>query len=293
MARRPGPSVRSRRLTMVLAKLRTAAGLSRADLAKAVSMSASKIGRIENLESGIYRDDIERLLDFYEISGPRRVELLDLARHTEERGWLRMQSDDTLPEDWQTWTDLESEASAIFNYQPLMIPGLLQTPEYARAIIQSTNSNLSEVEIDRFVNSRMMRQARLSHARAVNLHAMIEESVLMRPCGDADAQIRQLRHLVDSATRPNIVIQVLPIEAGLHSALNGSFIILEYKDKTKLVHLEGKSSNLFLDEDEQIQGYVQTWSELQELACDSEKSVKLISVIARAATQKNVKTSYP
>jgi hypothetical protein len=114
----------------------------------------------------------------------------------------------------------------------------------------------------------------------VKLHAMIEESVLRRPCGDADAQVRQLRHLVDSATRPNIVIQVLPIEAGLHSALNGSFIILEYKDKTKLVHLEGKVSNLFLDEDEQIQAYTQTWAELQELACDTEKSIELISAIA-------------
>jgi transcriptional regulator with XRE-family HTH domain len=265
---------------MVLAKLRTAAGLSRADLAKAVAMSASKIGRIENLESGIYRDDIERLLDFYEISSPRRVELLDLARHTEERGWLWMRGGQGLSEDWQTWIDLEAEASKIFNYQPLMIPGLLQTPDYARAIIQATGLNLSEVEVDASVSSRMARQTRLNQTSPMKLHALIEESVLMRPCGDADAWMRQLRHLIDSATRPNIAIQVLPIDSGLHSALNGSFVILEYKDKTKLVHLEGKVSNLFLDEDEQIQAYAQTWAELQELACDAEKSVKLISAIA-------------
>jgi len=281
MARRAGqPTARSRRLAMLLRKLRIAAELSNSEVAKATGMSSSTISRVEAAESGIYLDNLEKLLDLYQVSGPRRVQLLDIARHAEERGWLRMYSDDTLPEDWQAWTDFEADASAIFNYQPLIIPGLLQTPEYARAIIQGTNSNLSEAEIDRFVNSRMMRQARLSHPHPVKLHAMIEGSVFARHFGDSAAWVRQLRHLADSAARPNILVQVVSAEAGLHSALNGSFVILEYKDKTKLVHIEGKVSNLFLDEDEQIQAYEQTWAELQKRACNPEESVKLILDIA-------------
>src|SRR5262249_45069203 len=161
--RRPGPSVRSRRLVMLLSKLRVERGLNRGDLAKAVGMSPSKITRIESMESGIYNDDLLRLLDFYHISGSRRVELLDLSRHAEERAWLSSAQDTNLPEDWQAWVDLEAEASAIFSYQLLVIPGLLQTAEYARAIIQTTGVNPSPSDVDKLVTTRMTRQTRLDH----------------------------------------------------------------------------------------------------------------------------------
>lgn len=274
MARRAGqPTARSRRLAMLLRKLRIAAGLSNAEVVKATGMSSSTISRIEAAESGIYLDNLEKLLDLYQVSGPRRVQIFDIARHAEQRGWL------------QTWTDLEADAIAVLNYEPLLIPGLLQTPEYARAIIRSTTSNLSDAEIDKLVTSRMARQALLSRTYPFKLHAMIEESALRRPFGNADAWMRQLRHLIDSATHPNILIQVVPTDAGLHAALNGSFVILDYGDDTMLVHLEGKTTNLFLDDDEQIEVYTQTWAELENLACDSEKSVNLVSAITRTGAQ--------
>lgn len=286
MARRAGqPTARSRRLAMLLRKLRIAAGLSNAEVVKATGMSSSTISRIETAESGIYLDNLEKLLDLYQVSGPRRVQIFDIARHAEQRGWLQTHSDATLPGDSQTWTDLEADAIAVLNYEPLLIPGLLQTPEYARAIIRSTTSNLSGAEIDKLVTSRMARQALLSRTHPFKLHAMIEESALRRPFGNADAWMRQLRHLIDSAAHPNILIQVVPTDAGLHAALNGSFVILDYGDDTMLVHLEGKTTNLFLDDDEQIEVYTQTWAELENLACDSEKSVNLISAITRTGAQ--------
>jgi transcriptional regulator with XRE-family HTH domain len=287
MARQPGPSVRSRRLVMMLTKLRIEHGLKQADLAKAVGMSPSKITRIESVESGIYHDDLLRLLDFYQIDGSRRAELLDLARHAEERGWLRIAQDANLPEDWQAWVDLEAEASMIFSYQPLAIPGLLQTAEYARAIIQATSANTSDIEVDNLVTARIARQARLGHARPATLHTIVEENVLTRPLGDADAWARQLRHLADSATHPNITLQVLPTQTGLHPALNGSFVILQYDDNTRLVLEEGKISSLFLDEDEQIEVYAQTWTEICALAYNVEKSIDFISVIAAQLDRKH------
>lgn len=287
MARQAGPSARSRRLTMVLTQLRVAAGLTRADLAKAVGMSPSKITRIESMESGIYEKDLIRLLDFYQVIGERRGEILELVRHAQERGWLRTYSNDAFPEVWQAWIDFEAEATGIFNYEPSMIPGLLQTPEYAKAIIQATTSGLSDSDVDRLVASRMSRQVRLSHAHPLKVHVIIEESVLMRPFGDGHARVRQLLHLASFATHPNVQIQILPIEAGLHRALYGPFAILEFGDNTKLIHLEAATSGTFLDEEDQINAYRQAWDKLRELAYNAEKSTKLISVIAAQAHEKN------
>src|SRR5688500_14218517 len=121
MPRRSEASVRSRRLAITLRKLRRATGLTGADVAKAVEMSPSKISRVESAESGIYPDDIEKLLDFYGVGKKQRVHLLDLARHSEQRGLLRV-NNAHFPEDWQTWADFEEEANALLFYEPMMIP---------------------------------------------------------------------------------------------------------------------------------------------------------------------------
>jgi Domain of unknown function (DUF5753) len=198
-----------------------------------------------------------------------------------------MHGDATLPEDWQTWTEFEAGATGIFNYETLLIPGLLQTPEYARAIIRSTTSGLPDAEVDKLTTSRVARQALFNRAHPLKLHAIIEESALSRPVGGADAWIRQLQHLISCASHPNILIQVAPTNAGSHSGLNGPFVILDYGDDTKLIHLENKTVNLFLDQEREIEEYMQTWTQLQELAHNAAESVKLISVIATQADRKN------
>lgn len=142
---------------MTLRKLRVAAGLSSAEVAKAIGKSPSKISRVETAENGIYLDDIEKLLDLYRITDSRRVKILDIVHHAEERGWLLMHGDDTFPEDWQTWTDLESDATAILNYEPLAIPGLLQTPDYARAVIRIADRDLTDATVDALIASRVPR----------------------------------------------------------------------------------------------------------------------------------------
>lgn len=276
MTRRAGPSVRSRRLTSMLRKLRTAAELSTTDVAKLTGLSSSKVSRIETMDIGIYRDDLERLLDCYRVSRETRIEMLDLARHAEQRGMLRLHGSN-LPEDWQTWVDFESEASELLSYEPLMVPGLLQTSEYADAIIRATGPQLSEAEVDTLVASRMARQGLLSRSSPVTLHAVIEQGVLNRPLGESGALMRQLRHLADAATKPNVTIQVMPTSTGLHSGMNGPFVVLGYDSEPSLVLLENKVSSLFLDEAEHIEGYRQVWAELCKRALSPQDSAEFLA----------------
>lgn len=288
MAQRAGqPSVRSRAIASALRTRRMSAGLNIVDVAKATGMDASKITRVEKMNGGIYRDQFEKLLDLYKVTQSERVELLNDFRHEEQRAWLRLRSDRTLPENWQSWTEIEADATSASNYEASTIPGLLQTAEYARSVIQGAAPSLSNSEVDKLVASRMARQIRLSQANPLKLHAIIDESVLMRPFGDVDAHARQLRHLAESASRPNVVIQVLPIKTGPHPALYGSFVILEYADKTKLVHIELASLSLFLDEDNQIATYTQTWTELTRRSHDPHESIKLILATANSEAWKN------
>ncbi|MFD1149487.1 helix-turn-helix domain-containing protein [Saccharothrix hoggarensis] len=279
MARRAGTSVRSRRLAYILKKLRNATGISTDAVGEALGMSGSKISRIETSGMGIYLDDLEKLLDFYQVGRKQRVELLDLARHAEQRGLLRM-NNQNLHDDWQTWADFEDEAGSLLHYQPLVIPGLLQTPEYARTLIKATGHALSEIQVDALVASRMARQGLLTRGNPLRLHAIIEQTVLERPFGDAGAQARQIRHLVDAAERPNITLQVAPSFAAPHTGLSGPFVILEYDDDPSLVLLENKVSSLFIDEDDQIEVFEATWSTLRGLAYSAEETVEFLKGLA-------------
>ncbi|MCP2169218.1 helix-turn-helix domain-containing protein [Goodfellowiella coeruleoviolacea] len=277
MARRAGRSVRSRRLAYLLRKLRNEIGVSGDTVGAAVGMSGSKINRIENAEIGVYRDDLEKLLDYYRASAGQRAELLAIAAQADERGWSRFTSHH-LPRDWRIWLDFEEEASSLRDYQPLMIPGLLQTAEYAKAIIRGTGRGLSDSAVDALVASRMARQNLLSRTVPLTLHAIIEETALTRPFGQPGALGRQLRHLADAASRPNITLRVLPTSAGPHPGLTGSFVILGYHDdEASLVLLENRVASVFLDSADQVESYTAAWQELSELAHDPERSVELIS----------------
>lgn len=250
-----------------------------ADVAKAVEMSASKISRVESAESGIYLDDVEKLLDFYGVTKKQRAHLLDLARNAEQRGLLRV-NNAHFPEDWQTWADFEEEANALLFYEPLMIPGLLQTAEYARKIIWATGHGMDDDQIETLVSSRMARQGLLTRSNPLQLHVIIEQSALERPIGDRHAYGRQIRHIIDMAEMPNITVQAMPTEAGLHPGLNGAFVILKYDDDPSLVLLENKIASHFLDEPDQIELFEDTWGILRDVAFSVEETAAYLKGLA-------------
>ncbi|WP_190821900.1 DUF5753 domain-containing protein [Saccharopolyspora pogona] len=172
--------------------------------------------------------------------------------------------------------EVSCEATALLQYEPLMIPGLLQTPEYARAVIEATGSGLSEDEVDALVASRISRQSVLTKRQSLQLHVLVEEDALNRPFGDAGVLARQLRHLADIATRPNIILQLLPTETGLRAGLHGAFVVLEYDDEPSLVWLENQLASVFLEEDEQIEGYLASWNDMVARARTADESAELI-----------------
>src|SRR2546421_4506621 len=158
MGRRPGVPVRQRRVSTELRELRKNAGLTCADVAKALGTSITKISRMETGDRGLYVDDVAALLGLYRVPAKRREELLDLVRNGSDPNWWQLKPAD-LPNEWRDLMALEADAVSIANFEPILVPGLLQTPEYATAVLAATNGELSEPEINGLVATRMGRQA--------------------------------------------------------------------------------------------------------------------------------------
>ena len=213
MAGNPHTSIRSRQVAAQLRALREKAGLSGAEVAKRMDMSPSKISRIETGNSGLQIEDVASLLGLYQVPTASRDELLDLVRRSEERGWWTRQPG--LPQLWRSLIDFEAKATRVQNYEALVVPGLLQTAEYARAVIQGIAPTISDAELDNLVAARMARQAVLTRASAPQFFAVLDEGALRRPVGEPGVMRRQLAHLLSVAEQPHVTLRVVPLAAGL------------------------------------------------------------------------------
>jgi transcriptional regulator with XRE-family HTH domain len=224
----PGsPTVRRRRLAAELRGIRESKGKSGDTVAAALKWSPSKISRYERARTGLRPREVERLLDYYEITGPRRALLLGLAEDAAQKGWWEEHAD-SLSEDYKQFIGLEHEATSMAIWHVDVVTGLLQTEEYARHIIGS----YSRVEpvapgmIGRLVRVRMRRQQVLNRD-GLELSVVLDESVLKRRIGDDAVMYDQLQRLVKEADRPNLTLQVLPLDAQ-HSVFGESFVIFGF-----------------------------------------------------------------
>ena len=224
----PGsPTVRRRRLAAELRGIRESKGKSGDTVAAALKWSPSKISRYERARTGLRPREVERLLDYYEITGPRRELLLGLAEDAAQKGWWEEHAD-SLSEDYKQFIGLEHEATSMAIWHVDVVTGLLQTEEYARHIIGS----YSRVEpvapgmIGRLVRVRMRRQQVLNRD-GLELSVVLDESVLKRRIGDESVMYDQLQRLVKEADRPNMKLQVLPLDAQ-HSVFGESFVIFSF-----------------------------------------------------------------
>jgi transcriptional regulator with XRE-family HTH domain len=224
----PGsPTVRRRRLAAELRGIRESKGKSGDTVAAALKWSPSKISRYERARTGLRPREVERLLDYYEITGPRRALLLGLAEDAAQKGWWE-EFTVSLSEDYKQFIGLEHEATAMAIWHVDVVTGLLQTEEYARHIIGS----YSRVEpvapgmIGRLVRVRMRRQQVLDRD-GLQLSVVLDESVLKRRIGDEAVMYDQLQRLVKEADRPNLTLQILPLDAQ-HSVFGESFVIFGF-----------------------------------------------------------------
>lgn len=220
-------------------------------------------------------DDVTELLDLYKTGPEEKAALLDLVRDARQRGWWAKYSD-VLGSG--TYTGLEAEASRLRSYDCLLIPGLLQTPDYAEAIMR-VGLIKDEEEIQRRLEARRARQAVLNRDDAPVIEAVIDEAALHRLVGGASVMRDQLLRLIEANKQPSIDVRILPNSSGAHQAMTGQFVIIDFPEEedTPAVFIESAHNGLFLEESEEIESYSLIYDSARSAALDVEKSNALMT----------------
>ncbi len=274
-----GPTVLRLLLGARLRKLREAEHISLEDAGRQIRASHSKMSRLELGRVGFKDRDLMDLLALYGVTSPAEIEALRaLAKRANAQGWWHDYSD--VLEGWfEVYVGLEEAASRIRAYELQFVPGLLQTPEYARAVTLLGHVGADGAEIDRRVSLRMARQVLLDSPRAPHLWVVLDEAVLRRPVGRPDVMRGQLRHLLACAQRPGITLQVLPFMVGGHAAAGGPFSILRFAepDLPDIVYLEQLTSALYLDRRDAVEHYIEVMDRLCVTALPAEQSMRMLA----------------
>ncbi|CAM5390835.1 DNA-binding protein OS=Streptomyces glaucescens OX=1907 GN=SGLAU_18725 PE=4 SV=1 [Streptomyces glaucescens] len=261
----PGSVVRRMLLGSQLRRLREARGITREAAGYHIRASESKISRMELGRVSFKTRDVEDLLTLYGITDENeRGSLISLAREANVAGWWHSYSD-VLPSWFPTYVGLEGAASLIRAYEVQFVHGLLQTEEYARAVVRRGMKGASEADVERRVALRLERQKHLVAENAPDFHIVLDEAALRRPYGDREVMRGQLQHLIEISERPNVRLQIMPFSFGGHSGESGAFTILSFpeSDLSDVVYLEQLTSALYLDKAEDVAQYETALKELQ------------------------------
>ncbi len=283
---RTSQTIRRRRLAAELRRLRERARLTGDEAAERLGWSGSKISRIETYRIGVKPADLTRLLNLYEVSPGHRAELQALASEPAATGLLRVRSS-TLTAELSSYIDEEAEARSVWNWEPQIVPGLLQTAAYARAILESWKSVMptTREEVERRVNVRLARQRLLERTPPLQFSAVIDESVLHRRIGSRSVMKEQLEHLIGAASIPHVQLRILAFD-GEHPVGTGSFSLMQFPQAHEvplndLVKVEQLTRNYDTDQETETLQYQLAFRRLEELALGREESLELISRLAR------------
>ncbi|WP_262401990.1 helix-turn-helix domain-containing protein [Actinomadura sp. CNU-125] len=257
-----------------LKRLRDASGLSLEVAAKRLDFSKSKLYRLENGRSRVSTDDLEDMLDLYDVRSPQREALIQLGRDARRRGWWTKYSDVFTG----SYVGLESAAEKIrINAQ--LVPGFLQTEGYARAVIGRTRPALDDEEVERRVAARAARrQALLGRDDPPEIHVVMDESVVRRQVGGRDVMREQLAVLVEAGRLPNVTLQVLPFTYGAHAGVEGEFVILMFHEveDSPVVYAEGLMGDFYLESEPELDTYQLAWAHMLEGALGPRESAALL-----------------
>jgi transcriptional regulator with XRE-family HTH domain len=285
-----GSTVPRRQLGRYLEELRENAGLNRKDAAKALERSAPTIWRIETGRIAVRSIEVEAMCRLYGAS-PEMTEVLSgLAKETKARGWWQAYGD-AVPDWFDVYVGLEAAATRMSKYESELVPGLFQTEDYARTIIQADHPEEGHAEITRRVELRMARQAILR--RPVNppaLEIALRESVLRCPVGGTEIMAAQLDRLADAAALPNVSMRIVPFSAGFHlGMLTGGFTLLRFplngsgtETEPDTVYSDSFTGAIYLDKPGELARYSRAFAEIWETSLDEESSRDFISRAAEA-----------
>ncbi|WP_158882752.1 helix-turn-helix domain-containing protein [Amycolatopsis anabasis] len=278
MTRGQGPTVRRRRLSGELRRLREAAELTIDEVGEKLECSASKISRIETGHVGVTPRDVRDLLELYGITGEEREALVQLAREARKRGW------------WHAYNDLftgafvglEADASSLRAFQALLVPGLLQTERYMRAVFRAMRPDADDTEVQRRVDARLARQELLTDPSPPQYWAVMDEAVLHRMVGGPEVMSEQFARILAIAKLPHVTIQVVPFGAGAHPGMEGPFLILSFPEPADpdVVYVDNTPSGLYLEMPPEIRRYSMMYDHLRAAALRPDDSLGLIAETA-------------
>lgn len=288
MSAEGGPSIPRRRLGAELRQLREGARLRIEDVAAELECSVSKVSRLETGKGIPKARDVRDLLDRYGVDDPQhRDRVMRWAREGQSQGWWTQYSDVLMPDPRdplmaghpERYIALEADARLIESFEPIVVHGLLQTEDYARAVLRALSADTGTAVLDRIIEVRLRRQQRLyTVEEPLSLHLVIDESVLRRPVGGDLVMQRQLRRLLDDSARDNIDIRVMPFHNGAHPAVAGSFVLLDFPETAvhDLVYIESHLGNVYLEKDADVSIYTKLFRSLADSSLSPDESAALI-----------------
>ena len=279
MPDRQSPTLRRRRLSTELRRLREEAGLSSTEVARRLEWSAGKLTRLERNE-GKRPDprDVRDLCEIYKTDETLRDYLTQLARDGRMRGWWDPYHS-MLSEELSTYIGLEAEAAMVLSFEPLMVPGLFQTEAYARAIIQGGPAEIADDEVDTRVDIRMRRQKALYEDPALRVVAVMDEAVLHRQVGSDEIMAAQMYHLRSLARLPRVTLHVIPFAAGAHASMTTSFHILQFPEPTDTdaVYVDLLAGEIFMEEPAEVDRFHLAFTHLVGSAASARDTLALIA----------------
>jgi transcriptional regulator with XRE-family HTH domain len=276
-----GPTVLRRLLGAQLRRLRERQGITREEAGYAIRASGSKMSRLELGRVGFKERDVADLLTLYGVTDDTdRDTLLALAQDANSPGWWHRYGD-VLPGWFETYVGLEEAAALIRTYEVQFIPGLLQTEEYARAVISLGNSASPSEEIEQRISLRITRQNLLTRGDAPRLWAVVDEAALRRPIGGRDVMRGQIERLIEATKLPGVILQVLPFRVGGHTAEAGAFTILRFpeSDLPDVVYVEQLTSALYLDRRDDVDSYMEAMERLCVVSAPPDNTAEILSRI--------------
>ncbi|WP_324783305.1 helix-turn-helix transcriptional regulator [Streptomyces sp. H51] len=287
MASNVNPTVRRRRLGQELRRLRELKGMTAEEVAERLLVSQSKISRLENGRRSISQRDVRDLCGVYEVEDHRIVDsLMQMAKDSRQQGWWHSFGD--IP--YSVYIGLETDAASLRVYDPQVVPGLLQTRQYAESLIAGALPETAAADIDKRVQVRMRRQDRITAPEnPLRLWTVMDEAALRRVVGNRSLMRDQLEHLVEHSQLPHVTVQVIPFDMGAHPGLNGQYAILEFPDAadSSVVYIEGVTSDLYLEKANDVQKYSVMYEHLRAQALNPDQSRQFIADIAKEYAAEN------
>jgi transcriptional regulator with XRE-family HTH domain len=278
-----GPTVRRRRLGAELRRLREAQSLKLEEVAERLDLAPSTLSRIETGKAPTKTAYLTAMLNLYGVEDPGvRKLLVDMAREGHRKGWWSIY-DDVLPSGFGIYVGLEAEASGLRSYESDVVHGLLQTTDYAVAVLRELRPRDGEELLQRGVELRMQRQRILDQDPPLDLWIILDESAIRRGIGGPAVMRRQLQHLIQASRWPNVTLQVLSFDSGAHAGLIGPFSILEFPERTDsdVAYTECLGGMIYLEKDREVRACAEAFDRMRASALSPAASVELIQEAAQ------------